>query len=293
MDGEYKMEKNDMCVDDGLVMPETRVWSKTKHKKIKYYFDLFSTSMKNKWKNRIYIDLFSSAGKAIIKETSEIIIGSPLLALSVKDKFDKYIFVEKEDDYFHSLQERVAMYFPKQSVSLINGDCNTCINTIISHVPQFSKENNGLSLCFLDPYNANQLSFNTIKAIADSLYVDFLVLIPSYMDINRNEHMYTRKDDTTLDDYLGTKEWRKAWENNTTHYKKFGLFIADYFCKRMKEMGYLYEDLTDAELIRMEIDQNLPLYHIAFFSRNKLGYRFWKDTKTNTTDQIDFCFDGE
>ena len=287
------MQKSELCTDDGSILPESRSWAEKKHKKIKYYFQLFATSMKNKWQTRVYIDLFSSAGKSKIKENGEIVPGSPLLALDIKDRFDNYIFVEKEKEYYEALKSRVMYLFPQQNCVFINGDCNIEIKKVISSVPKFTKENNGLSLCFADPYNANQLHFNTIKEIANSLYVDFLILIPSYMDINRNERLYTREEDETLDLFLGTKLWRADWANQKKQYETFGLFIADYFCKQMKTLGYIYETLSDMELIKMGINQNLPLYHISFFSRNKLGYKFWKDTIKNTTEQIPLCFDQD
>jgi hypothetical protein len=111
------------------------------------------------------------------------------------------------------------------------------------------------------------------------------------MDINRNEHLYTGIDNQTLDNFLGCKKWRDEWNKPTKQYETFGLFIADYFCKQMKSLGYLYNTLADMELITMGINQNLPLYHIAFFSRSSLGSKFWKETKKNTTDQISFNFE--
>jgi len=66
--------------EDGLILPDVGLWSKTKYKKISYYDKMFSMSMKNKWNCRVYLDLFSSAGKAIIRDTNEIVIGSPIIS---------------------------------------------------------------------------------------------------------------------------------------------------------------------------------------------------------------------
>ena len=32
--------------------------------------------------------------------------------------------------------------------------------------------------------------------------------------------------------------------------------------------------------------QNLPLYHLAFFSKHPRGYQFWKEACTYGTDQL-------
>lgn len=285
------LQKLDFCTDDGLFLPESRPWAEEKHLKICYYFQLFATSMKKKWANRVYIDLFSSAGKTKIRETDKIVPGSPFLALNIEDKFDRYVFVEKDEQSFQALKLRVNSNFPSENCVFINGDCNIEIQRIISSVPKFNRDNKGLSLCFADPYNTSQLSFSTIERIASSLYVDFLILIPTYMDINRNEHQYTVSNNHTLDSFLGSTKWRDEWKKPTKQYEVFGLFVADYFCRQMKSLGYLYNSLADMELITMRINQNLPLYHIAFFSKHPLGMKFWKETKKNTTDQFSFCFE--
>lgn len=113
------------------------------------------------------------------------------------------------------------------------------------------------------------------------------------MDINRNEHNYSRVSDPSLDKFLGNTKWRKKWENKETPYSVFGLFIADEFGNSMKELGYIYNNTADMELVKMEYGQNLPLYHLAFFSRNKLGVKFWRVTVRRTNDQLSFMWDEE
>jgi hypothetical protein len=49
---------------------------RTKHEKVEYYSSLFSTSMKKRWQCRIYLELFAGAGKARIRESGEVVLGS-------------------------------------------------------------------------------------------------------------------------------------------------------------------------------------------------------------------------
>jgi three-Cys-motif partner protein len=140
----------------------------------------------------------------------------------------------------------------------------------------------------VDPYKAADIRFQTIRKIAGSIYVDFLILIPSYMDINRNRANYLKSSNACLDVYLGTEDWRQKWIQMRPKKTDFGLFITEEFCFQMKNLGYIYESLSDLELIRMETRQNLPLYHLAFFSRNILGLEFWRTTRKRTTDQLSF-----
>lgn len=268
-------------------MPEVGSWATIKHEKISYYSDLFSTSMKKRWDCRVYIDLFAGAGKSRIKTTREIVPGSPLLALNVKDKYDKYVFCEKDPSHMEALQARVKRYFPHHNVSFILGDTNDSLEQLFSSVPVFRKGFKGLTLCFVDPYNKEGFHFSTIRAISSRLFVDFLVLIPSYMDIHRNENTYTLPNNPSLDRYLGTTQWREEWCSPNRAYDEFGLFIADQFCKQMQKIGYLYESFGDLELIRANLKNRLKLYHLAFFSKNQLGLKFWRDTKKNTNKQMD------
>lgn len=271
---------------DSHFTPEVGSWSATKHEKFQYYCNLFSSSMKNKWDYRIYIDLFAGAGKCRIKDTSKILPGSPLLSLSVADPFDKYIFCEKDPCNMEALKSRVSANFPDLDTTFIRGDTNDSLENIFSVIPKFKKGFKGLALCFVDPYKKGEMDFSTLKTISNKLYVDFLMLLPSYMDIHRNEGVYTKPENTALDKYLGTDAWRKEWSCINREHKEFGLFVADQFCKQMKNLGYLYEGTKDLELVRGNCANNLRLYHLAFFSKHQLGLRFWRETRKNTKRQL-------
>lgn len=279
---------SELLKDDGLILPEVRIWAETKHKKIEYYSRMFGTSMKKKWQCRIYIDLFAGAGKARIEGTKKIIPGSPLLALNIDDPFDKYIFCDKDPENIDALKQRVQSYLPERACTFIAGDSNECVEDVLKAIPHFSKGYKGLTFCLVDPYKAADIRFHTIKKIADQIYVDFLIMIPSYMDINRNCANYLKPSNVRLDVYLGTDMWRQNWKQMHPKKRDFGAFIAEELCFQMKDLGYLYESFADLELVRMEMGKNLPLYHLAFFSRNALGLRFWRTTRKRTTDQLSF-----
>lgn len=54
--------------DDGLKCPDVGSWAETKYRLLALYDELFSTGMKYKWDQRVYIDLYASAGYSRIKE---------------------------------------------------------------------------------------------------------------------------------------------------------------------------------------------------------------------------------
>lgn len=272
--------------DDGLYMQKIGPWSVSKHRKVAYYASLFSKSMIKKWDCRVYVDLFAGAGKCHVKNTKQIVPGSPLLSLDVEAPFDKYVFCEQSEDSISALQQRVATHFNDRNVSFVHGDCNECLDAIFQSIPPFSSKYKGLTLCFVDPYKMGELKFETLATIARKLYVDFLVLIPSYMDINRNIDKYTQPDCYTLDAYLGSDDWRHGWRDPNRRISQFGVFIADCFARQMANLGYIYNGSDDMDIVKMEGANNLRLYHLAFFSKNKLGMKFWQETKKSTNDQL-------
>jgi three-Cys-motif partner protein len=84
--------------DDGLYHgDEVGPWVEDKHRLVSLYETLFSTGMKHKWGARVYIDLYSGPGMVRVRGTEKFLWGSPLLALQVRDPFDKYIFCENND----------------------------------------------------------------------------------------------------------------------------------------------------------------------------------------------------
>jgi len=279
------IQEADLIKDDGFIIPEVGSWAVAKHKRIAYYNSLFATSMKKKWNCRVYIDLFAGAGKVRKEDTKKILPGSPFLALNIDDPFDKYIFCENDKENLQVLERRVQLCFPDQDCTFILGDSNSRIKEILKSIPQYSRNFKVLSLCLIDPYKMADIRFETIKQLADNIFVDFLMLIPTYMDINRNFSHYLRLDNPSLDTYLGTSAWRDKWASERRKDREFGVFIAEEFCLQLKTLGYLYESFEDLELVRMETRNNLPLYHLAFFSRNKLGLKFWRTTRKGSTDQ--------
>ena len=94
--------------DDNLIMRESRDYVKDKLTILQHSVSMFTTSMRNKnWTAINYIDLLAGPGKNRLSESGEIMLGSPLLALETKYKFDNYFFVEKNEKNFKSLDKRL------------------------------------------------------------------------------------------------------------------------------------------------------------------------------------------
>src|ERR1043165_7534978 len=96
--------------DDGLIIPEVGVWGEKKYKLVGGYCEIFTTGMKYKWDNLVYIDLFAGAGFARIKRTNKILMSSAMIALSVSNKFAKYVLCEEDPEKLAALKTRVAKH---------------------------------------------------------------------------------------------------------------------------------------------------------------------------------------
>src|ERR1035441_6917095 len=84
--------------DDGLVCAGVHRWAEEKYRLLALYGKLSSSGMKNKWDQRVYIDLYAGAGFSHIQGTSTFLKGSPIIALTVDCPFDRYIFCEENEE---------------------------------------------------------------------------------------------------------------------------------------------------------------------------------------------------
>lgn len=148
--------------DDGLFAPDVRRWAETKYRLIALYDTLFSTGMKHKWDERVYIDLYAGAGYSHVQGTSIFLKGSPSIALTVPDPFDKYIFCEEDERLLDALSARTRRIAPAANVSLIKGRCDDNVQKILAEVPRPSAENRVLSLCLVDPFDFG-MKFDTCE----------------------------------------------------------------------------------------------------------------------------------
>src|SRR5260370_36046604 len=183
--------------DDGLMTPDVGGWAETKYRLLALYDELFSTGMKNKWDQRVYIDLYAGAGYSRIQGTSKFLKGSPIIALTVTNPFDKYIFCEESEDLSRALKARVHRIAPHANVAYVLGRCDTEIERICEEIPKASPSNKVLSRCLVEPFDFG-LKFKTLRKLS-SVFIDFVFLLAVGMDANRNYDHYVDGNSTKID----------------------------------------------------------------------------------------------
>lgn len=258
--------------DDGLIIPEVGPWGETKYKLVGGYCEIFTTGMKNSWGKLVYIDLFSGAGYAKIKGTNRILKSSALIALSVSHKFDKYIFCEADEDKLNALKQRVSREYPQADVEYVSGDSNQNIDKIISCVPKHSSEESVLRFCFVDPFSLN-LDFITIEKLSKVGKIDFLILLALLMDANRNFVYYIEENSIKIEKFIKNPKWREPFQKADIHSSDFIKFLSDEYDQNMRNLGYV--EPVDKHRVKID-DKNIPLYYLAFYSKNPKGNDFYK-----------------
>jgi three-Cys-motif partner protein len=271
---------------DGLKTTSIRRWALDKYQLVSLYSRLFSTGMKRKWSNRCYIDLCAGSGFSEIEDANQIYWGSPLLALGVPDPFDTYIFCERDLDSLQALRERVQRLFPKSVVHFVAGDYDEQIEEITAHIPS---GNSVLSFCFADPYDLS-IRFSSIQRIAANR-ADFLFVLALQMDAGRNVSHYASGDNLKIDEFLGLPDWRRRWQEAEGKGIAFPAFLAQLFSKQMEGIGYLPVPFHQMKQIRSDV-RNLPLYHLALFSKHQRAFDFWNEVLKYGTDQTSFNYDS-
>jgi three-Cys-motif partner protein len=94
--------------DDGLLLNPIGPWAEDKYRYVGMYAEMFATGMKNRWPYRAYLDLFSGPGYSKVRDTGRVVLGSPLIALSLPDPFDAYVFADENPAALEALRIRVA-----------------------------------------------------------------------------------------------------------------------------------------------------------------------------------------
>jgi len=259
-----------------------------KYRHVQLYASLFIKSMRTKWDALFYLDLFAGSGRSQIRGTGRIVGASPLLILGMPEAYDKYIFCEQDKNYAEALETRCRRDFLNRNVKIITGNANASLENIIAAIPQPGRSQKVLGFCFLDPFQLQNLPFSTIETLSQR-FMDFLVLIPSSMDANRNEHNYIQPRNKTLEKFFGNPDWRTRWDKEKTFGKSFEHFVVEEFGRSMQTLDYIDPGLKEAIMIRSD-DRNLPLYRLALYSKHKLGSKFWKETKKYSDPQRGFEF---
>ena len=199
--------KDSVSETDGFPIRDSGAWIETKHKLLTYYSDLFATGMKNKWKSRVYLELFSGPGRCLIRKTGKEDLGSPLKV--IEKEFTRFVFTEMSVPLAEALARRLEPFSNSSCSEIWCGDCADAIK-------RMSIPSGSLTLAFIDPTGIGHAPFSLIEDLHRKTRCDLLINIQHGMGIKMNIHQYTPDSDeeSALTKFLGNDSWKGLSRHN-------------------------------------------------------------------------------
>ena len=221
-------------------------WTVEKLNILSQYLDSYSTALKNKNFELMYIDAFAGTGKINIGDDdySETIDGSARLALRSHGNFSKYIFIEKKKVFANELKAMIHNEFPEkeEKVSVVERDCNDVLNLLCRNTVWDSKR----ALLFLDPYAAD-VKWDTLKGIANTHAIDVWYLFPfsaASRMLKKNGNI-----DAKWRDKLNSIFGDNSWENE--------LYVPNDQLSFFEEEDDSKIKIADKEMLKKYIEKRL------------------------------------
>jgi three-Cys-motif partner protein len=225
-----------------------------------------------KWERLVFIDLLAGPGIDIDNRSKHEFPGSPLIALQTMPRFDRLFLGDLSERNVAALRRRIPES-DQSRVDLQQGDCHDRAKQIVN-----SLSGRTLGFAFVDP-EGFEVRFDLFRTFS-TRRIDILMLFPSGIGIVRNLRTFARKPDSPMDDLWGSRSWRQtpiarllAGEALLpTEKERLDLSWAMAFRERVATLGYSYHDSIGS----LRNEQNVPMYHLLFFSRDEAGLKIWR-----------------
>lgn len=256
---------------DGLAVRVSGDWIRRKHHFLDRYCAITATGMKNRFRERIFLDVMAGPGICKLKGSGEELAGSPLIAM--KHDFTKFVFVESDPILASALKQRIAAHPKATSATVIAADWT---QEVVNGRLSFSE---GLVVAFVDPTGIKQVPWHTVEQfLTTNPKIDILATLQYAMGITLNIYQYldsASEQTTALDTFLGEREWR-SWPREATD-AAFTARVINRWFEKLRDLGF-----QGSRQITVEANGS-PLYRLALFSRHSKADEFWR--KIITVDE--------
>src|SRR5882757_2111700 len=260
---------------DGLIVGEVGPWASEKHDRLRRYIDA-ARGARAKFlppkgtAGASYIELYSGAGRSVIKDTNQFIEGNAVVAFNA-GRASGHPFSEM---HLSDLEARNSSALA-QRITALGGTATTRVGAASVVVDQVMSVINpyGLHLAFLDPFNLAQLPFSIIERMLQVKRMDMIIHV-SVQDLQRNFDTHSRVGQS-LD--IFAPGWRDAVDVNQSTAALRAAFI-EYWLETIRSLGT--HPATGIPLIVGE--KNQRLYWLVFLSSSPLGEKLWNDVQNLT-----------
>jgi len=280
-------------------MPEVGPWAREKLHALGAYLSFYTTALKNQghWvKSLTFVDAFAGTGQARLRKTSraagmdsllatvepepidagaeEYIRGSPLVALDIRNRFDKYIFIEQNAERAAELNLLQKAY-PDCLIEVRAGNANDEIGSLLTG--ELGRPGH-LAVVFLDPFGM-QISWETIEGLAATRRIEVIVNFALGMAIQRvlpRSAVLRPGWRETLDRCFGSSAWFEEVFHEQTDLlgsltKKrpdAGKRLLEWYRVRLK---LAFGHVSPAKLIKNS--RGGHLYYLIWAGPNRLGLK--------------------
>jgi three-Cys-motif partner protein len=125
----------------------------------------------------VYVDLFAGPGIVRIRETGDIVAGSPIAVASTNPPFDYSFFVEVDRGRREALESRLRTILPRDKYQVIPYDCNQLIQTIVDQINKRFKK--PIVFAFVDP-EGMEIKWKTVECLSSAFKsADFMINVNS------------------------------------------------------------------------------------------------------------------
>ncbi len=257
---------------DGLPMRLAGPWAADKLAYLRRYIWFLNTTMRGKWQHRNYVDLMAGPGKNEVRGTGEVLLGSPLIALTSEVPFTSYYFGDIKQANIRALRARCEGSSLSQLAAFAVGDCNDLVDAVVAQLKL--TQSTAITLAFLDPEGL-ELHWSTVSKLASIRRMDLIVNYPEG-GLNRvMSKVFDRGETSPVDQFFGTPDWRAIYMEylKNRHYPLHRSLI-DLYKARLSTLGYVEVRNSYEPQMRNQL-RNAPLYRLLFASKHPLGEKFW------------------
>jgi three-Cys-motif partner protein len=260
------------CVgSDGLPVRVSGEWIRRKHHYLDRYCAITATGMKNRFGERIFLDVMAGPGLCKIKGSGAELPGSPFIAM--KHEFTEFVFLESDRHLATALEKRVQANAKAKFATVVPCDWT---QEVAEGRLSFAK---GLIVAFVDPTGIKQVPWQAMKRLLTSNQkIDILATLQYAMGITLNVYQYLEsgsEQTTALDTFLGERDWRN-WPRERTD-RAFTTRVINRWIEKLGALGF-----QGSRQITVEAN-GAPLYRLALFSRHRKADEFWR--KIITVDE--------
>ena len=262
---------------DGNIVQCVGEWAEDKYFFLMHYIEATKGARQkySRYKNSIFIDLFSGPGKCIVRNSGKEIDGGALRVLNHYDvPFTEYYLIDTSSENIAAFKLIVGN---RSEVTFFQKDSNVFISELIELLNSGSKYH----VVYADPFGPEALKFSTIKALSVLQRLDIIIHFP-IGPIKRNLKSWIKKDSSILSEFLGTERWR----SEIVHIPSSG--VTNYFIQLYKnqliENGFPTNGLEVGDGVPVKNSKEVEMYKLILASKHPLGQKIWGSVKNYQPD---------